>query len=270
MSSSDATPSPAASTPAVVVSGASSGIGRELAKVAAREGHAVLLLGRSEEALAELAAELRAAGASAATLRIDLGEPGAGDAIEAALAANALHCDVLVNCAGYGLFGPAAVLGRAEQMGVLDVNARALTELSLRFLPGMLGRRRGGILNVGSLAGYVAGPYMATYYASKAYVRSFSDALSLEVTGTGVTVTCVAPGPVRTAFFERAHAQEVRIFKLLPKLDPQAVAEAGWRGFTAGRRTVVPGALAKIVAAIVSVTPRWLSLWMTGVLQQPK
>lgn len=255
---------------AAVVTGASSGIGREIARLAARDGFPVLLLGRSAPALAELGDELRSAGAIALTLPLDLGSSGSAQAIDAALAASGLYCDVLVNCAGFGLFGATATLEPAQQMSVLDVNARALTELSLHFLPGMLARRRGGILNVGSIAGYVAGPYMAVYYASKAYVRSFSDALSMELTGTGVTVTCLAPGPVRTEFFERAHAGEARIFKGVPKLDARIVAEEGWRGFKAGRRTVIPGALAKSVAALASITPRWLSLWMTGVLQQPK
>ena len=171
--------------PAIVVTGASSGIGQAIARIAARERSFLLLVGRSQRALDELAAELTAGGAQAAALAVDLLAPGAVNAIERVLSDRGLYCDVLVNSAGFGVFGPAAQASRSDQLGLLDVNIRALTELTLRFLPGMLARKRGGILNLGSITGYAAGPNMAAYYASKAYVLSFSKGLAIELRELG-------------------------------------------------------------------------------------
>lgn len=260
---------PASLEPAIVVTGASSGIGRELARVAAREGSFMLLIGRAQQALDDLASELKAAGAQADALSLDLTDRNAGEKIEAALRERGLYCDVLVNSAGFGLFGAAAKIDRAEQVNLLDTNARALTELTLRFLPGMVARGRGGILNVGSVAGYTPGPGMAVYYATKAYVNSFSEALAAEVTGTGVTVTCLAPGPVRTAFFARAAADESQMSKLLPRADAPETAEAGWRGFRAGKRLVIPRLTHRIAAIICTLLPNAILLRLVAALQRP-
>jgi short-subunit dehydrogenase len=251
-------------TPAIVVTGASSGIGRELARVAAREGSFMLLIGRAQATLEELAAELCAGGARAAALAVDLAEPDAGERIETALAERDLYCDVLINSAGFGLYGAAVDLDRAAQLSILDVNARALTDLTLRFLPGMVTRRRGGVINVGSLSGYVPGPRMALYYASKAYVRSFSDAIHAELAGSGVTMTSVNPGPVRTDFFRRADAHESRMSKLVSRIDAPYVAKVGWRAFKAGRREVIPSLAHRLIAASMTIAPRALMLWVSG------
>jgi short-subunit dehydrogenase len=255
---------------AIVVTGASSGIGRELARVAARRGSAMLLVGQSQTALDELAAELTASGAETHPLALDLADRQAGDRIESALFARDLYCDVLVNSAGFGLYGAAAELDRAEQIKLLDVNARALTELTLRFLPGMLQRRRGGVLNVGSITGYMPGPRMALYFATKAYVRSFSASLSAEVAGSGVTVTCLAPGVVRTAFFERCKVGHTRMFKIAPRGDAAAVATAGWRAFKAGKRLVTPRLIDRIIIAVSAVVPDGLLLRFMAALQPPR
>jgi uncharacterized protein len=255
--------------PAIVVTGASSGIGREIARVAVREGARMLLVGRAEGALKDLAAELRAGGAEAEPLVVDLGLPDAGERVEAALAERALYCDVLVNSAGFGMWGRAADIGRREQLNLLDVNARALTDLSLRFLPGMIARRRGGILNVGSTAGYTPGPYMAAYYASKAYVRSFSLALAAEAAGTGVTITCLTPGFVRTAFFERCSVFTTRLFKVLPRSTALEVAEAAWGGLRAGKIFVVPRVKDRIFIAFCKLLPDMLLLRLIARLQRP-
>ncbi len=211
-----------AMSPAIVVTGASSGIGRAIARITAREKSFLLLVGRSHEALGDLVAELERDGARAAGLAVDLLDPHALERIECALSERGLYCDVLVNSAGFGVFGPAAKLSRAEQLQLLHVNIRALTELTLRFLPEMVARGRGGILNVGSITGYVAGPKMAVYFASKSYVNSFSAALASEVTGTGVTVTCLVPGVVRTAFFDRCSVGQTRLMKLMPRSESHA------------------------------------------------
>jgi short-subunit dehydrogenase len=241
--------------PAIVVTGASSGIGREIARIAARDGLPVVLVARSREVLEALAAELTAAGGNAIAVPADLALADAGTAIESALSARGLWCDVLVNSAGFGLAGRAAELPRAEQMRLIDVNIRALAELTLRFLPGMIERRRGGILNVGSLAGYTPGPNMAAYHASKAFVRSFSAALASEVGDSGVTVTSLSPGFVRTAFLDHLPIKSSRLFKLMPRADAVSTARAGWLGFRAGRRLVIPRLIDRIMAGLLMVLP---------------
>jgi len=263
--------------PAIVVTGASSGIGLALARVAAQEasqeasqeGSTMVLLGRSQQILSDLAVELsRSSGLKAHVLAIDLAAPGAPQQVESELAQREIYCDVLVNCAGFGVFGPAAEVDREEQLSLIGVNVRALTDLTLRFLPGMIARRRGGILNTGSIAGYVPGPNMAVYHASKAYVRSFTAALAAEVAGTGVTVTCLSPGIVRTEFFQRASADQTWLVKLLPRANAHDVAEAGWRGFRAGKRLVIPGLANRIVAAALTLVPDAVLLRLISALQR--
>jgi uncharacterized protein len=241
--------------PAIVVTGASSGIGREIARIAARDGLPVVLVARSRDALEALAAELTAAGGSAIVVPVDLASADAGEAVESALSAHGLCCDVLVNSAGFALAGPAAALPRGEQLRLLDVNIRALAELTLRFLPGMVARGRGGILNVGSITAYTPGPNMAAYHASKAFVRSFSAALATEVAGTGVTVTCLSPGVVRTAFLDDLPIKDDRLFKLMPRADAVSTARAGWLGFRAGRRLVIPRLIDRILVGLLMVVP---------------
>ena len=229
----------------------------------------MLLLARSLPALEELVAELRAQGAQAAALSIDLSDPQAGDHVERTLSDLGLYCDVLVNSAGFGLFGVAAELDRVEQLNLFDVNARALTDLTLRFLPGMVRRARGGILNVGSLTGFTAGPQMAVYYAAKNYVQSFSAALAAELANTGVTVTCVCPGPVRgTAFFQRCTVGHTRMSKIMPRSNAPATAEAGWRGFKAGHGVFIPRFIDRVIAALAILLPRAFVLRVVSVLQR--
>jgi short-subunit dehydrogenase len=241
--------------PAIVVTGASSGIGREIARMAAPEGCFLLLVDRSRQSLADLVEELAKTGAQAAALYVDLLDPHVIERVENALSERDLYCDVLVNSAGFGVFGPAAKVPASDQLGLLDVNIRALTELTLRFLPGMLARGRGGVLNVGSITGYVPGPNMAVYYASKAYVNSFSAALASEVAGTGVIVTCLAPGVVRTPFFERCSVGQTRIMKFMPRSSAADTAAVGWRGFKAGKRLVIPRPVNRIAVALFRLLP---------------
>jgi short-subunit dehydrogenase len=255
--------------PAVVVTGASGGIGRQIAKVAARDGGPIVLVARSADALAATADEVRQAGGEPFTLALDLALPNATAELERFLAAQRLACGVLVNNAGYGLLGAAARLPREEQLGIIDLNIRALTDLTLRFLPGMVARRSGGIINLASVASFLPGPYMALYYASKAFVRSFSEALSEELRGTGVTVTCVAPGPVATQFLTRAGARRARLFKVIPKMTPAVIAQSAWRSFKRGRRLVVPGVAASLSAWAGAHLPHALTLPLTARLQRP-
>ncbi len=255
--------------PAIVITGASSGIGRELARVAAREGTAMVLIGTSQPDLDNLAAELGRADVPAQAWPVDLSERDAGQRIEEKLTQTGVYCDVLVNCAGFGVFGPAAETDRDQHLKLLDVNIRALTELTLRFLPGMIARHRGGVINVGSITSSAPGPKMSTYFASKAYVGSFTAALAAEVRGTGVTVTCLCPGVVRTAFFERCHVGKTWLFKLAPRGNALAIAEAGWRGFRAGKRLVIPRLIDRIIVTGATLLPKSLVLWLVAALMRP-
>ncbi|RWF54154.1 MAG: SDR family NAD(P)-dependent oxidoreductase [Mesorhizobium sp.] len=254
--------------PAVVVIGGSGGIGRAIASVAARERGAVVLVARSPEGLAAAASEVREGGGEAFTLELDLVAGDAPTRLEDFLSAHGLVCDVLVNSAGYGLRGAATVLPVDGQLGIIDLNIHSLTELTLHFLPGMVARRRGGVLNLSSVAGFVPGPYMALYFASKGFVRFFSEALHQELRRTGVTVTCVAPGPVSTEFLARSGAYQTVLFNILPKVDPEYVAERAWRGFKSGRRLVVPGISAKLAALAAALLPSAAMLPLVGRLQR--
>jgi len=186
-----------------LITGASAGIGAELARVFAANGHRLALTARRVDRLEALASELSARGGKKPiVIACDLQKEDAGDRIEAALAAEGVEIDHLVNNAGFGVFGDAIERDRAQQLGIVDVNVRALTDLSLRFADQLI-RNKGGLLNVGSVAGFLPGPGMAVYYASKAYVISLTEALRAELGPKGVRVTVLCPGPVPTEFQER-------------------------------------------------------------------
>ncbi|AWI57298.1 SDR family NAD(P)-dependent oxidoreductase [Sinorhizobium fredii] len=254
--------------PAVVVVGGSRGIGKAIASVAARDGATVVLVARSPDGLAAAAADMPKAGSEVFTFALDLLADDAARQLESFLSEHGLFCDVLVNSAGYGLRGSATLLPVDDQLGIVDLNIRALTDLTLRFLPGMVMRGSGGVINLGSVASFTPGPYMALYYASKGFVRSFSEALHQELHRTGVTVTCVAPGPVSTEFLERSGANRAALFKVLPKVDSQYVAERAWSGFRSGRRLIIPGISAKLAILITSLIPSVLLLPLISRLQR--
>jgi short-subunit dehydrogenase len=256
--------------PAVVVTGASSGLGVAFARLAAAEGRNVILIARSLPELERLAGDLDPSGTSVVVLGLDLARPDAGDVIARELEARNLHCDILINNAGFGLFGEAAELDREQQLGIINVNTRAATDLMLRVLPAMVARGGGRILNVGSVAGFAPGPRMAVYFASKAYLVSLSQSLTQEVKGTGVTVTCLCPGPLRTPFLALAGASQTRLFKLLSKLDAEDVARAGWAAMKAGRTLCVPGAGNKVAIAAIRFLPRAAVLAILERLQRKR
>jgi short-subunit dehydrogenase len=237
-------------TPVTVITGASAGIGAELARVFADNGHCLALVARREQRLGQLAAEIAAAGRpKPLVLPIDLALPNAAAWIGNALAAHGLEPEYIINNAGFGLIGRAAELDRAEQLAMIDLNIRALTELSLAFVES-LGRRRGGVLNVASVAGFFPGPRSAVYYASKAYVLSLSEALHVEFMPLGIRVTCLCPGPVATEFQARAGISDRDVSWPLAVSAAQ-VAAAGYRGLMEGRRLVVPGWANRLVASLV-------------------
>jgi len=238
-----------------LITGASAGIGTELARVFAANGHRVALVARRVDRLTALAAEIAAAGGIAPiVIGCDLAQPDAGDKIAAALAAAGVEVEFVVNNAGFGLFGNAIELDRAEQLGILAVNIRAMTDLSLRFSDHLV-RHRGGILNVGSIAGFLPGPGMAVYYASKAYVLSFTEALRGELGPRGVRVTVLCPGPVPTEFQARA-GFEPGFDSAVLNVSAADVAKAGYRGLMANRRAVLPGFGIKVVPLLLRIFPR--------------
>jgi short-subunit dehydrogenase len=249
-----------------LITGASSGIGTELARVFASNGHRVVLVARRADRLAKLAGEIMASGAAAPiVIACDLEQPDAGDKIAAALAAEGVEVEFVVNNAGFGLFGNAIELDRAEQLGIIAVNIRALTDLSLRFSESVI-RHRGGVLNVASVAGFLPGPGMAVYYASKAYVLSFSEALRAELAPCGVRVTALCPGPVPSEFQARAGFEPGFDSKIL-NVSPSDVAKAGYRGLMANKRAVLPGLGIKLVPVLLRLFPRGFVLWAVGHFQ---
>jgi uncharacterized protein len=254
--------------PAVLVTGASAGIGRSIAKVAASERRTVVLIGRSSSGLSEAAEEVRRAGGEAFLLQLDLLRHDAVEQIDRLLHENRLICDVLVNSAGYGLRGATASLPVDRQLGIIDLNVRILTELTLHFLPGMLERKSGGVINLSSVASFTPGPYMSLYYASKGFVRAFSEAIHQEIRGSGVTVTCVAPGPVKTSFLKKAGADRAFLFRFLPRHDADYVAQRAWAGYRSGRRVVIPGLTAKLAVWGSSLLPNRLLIAIIGAMQR--
>lgn len=227
-------------TKTALITGASSGIGRELARIFAREGYDLALVARSQDKLESVCAELvQVYRVGARWLAKDLAGPNAAAEIAAWLGKEGLTVDVLVNNAGTQVYGLFHEVEEARTMDLLQVNMLALTQLTRRLLPGMLARGEGCILNLGSTGSYAPSPLNAAYCASKAYVLSFSQGLAAELVGTGVTVTALCPGATASEFANRHGMEDVRYFR--GAMSPQKVAEAGYRALMSGRREVVPG-----------------------------
>ena len=241
--------------PAIVITGASSGIGQAMADAVAAKGQAIVLIGRSEERLAAVAEAVRQRGSDAFILNLDLLSQDAVKRVKDFLDGHGLVCDVLVNSAGRGLQGLAASRPLGEQLELIDLNVRRLVELTLALIPAMVKRRGGGVINMGSVASLIPGPQMAVYFATKSFVSSFSQALYQELLDTGVVVTCVTPGPVETEFLSGRGVKELRVFRYLPVLSSESVADAAWRGFRRGRRLVVPGLSSKLAILLTLLVP---------------
>jgi short-subunit dehydrogenase len=252
-----------------LITGASAGIGTELARVFASNGHRLALVARRADRLAALAGEIAAGGGAApVVIPCDLEQPDAGARIATALATAGVEVEYVVNNAGFGLFGRAIELDRAEQLAMIAVNVRAMTDLSLRFSDQLI-RHRGGILNVGSIASFMPGPGMAVYYASKAYVLSFSEALRNELEPRGVRVTVVCPGPVPSEFQARAGFKPGFDSAIL-NVSTSDVAKAAYRGLMANKRAVLPGLGNKIVPFMLRLFPRGFVLAAVGRFQLRK
>ena len=241
--------------PVAIITGASAGIGTALAQVFADHGHELVLIARREGRLQELAQQIAARNRPRPlVLGLDLTQSGASERVAGALAAADLEPQYVVNNAGFGLWGASAQLSRDQQLAMVDLNVRTLVDLSLAFVDN-LARHRGGLLNVASVAAFLPGPYMSVYYASKAFVLSFSDALRAEFAQRGIRVTTLCPGPVPTEFQERAGGLPAQGGKWLTR-SAEDVALAGYRGLMTGKSLVVPGWTNQIVTFLPRIAPR--------------
>ena len=241
-----------------------------MARCFAADGCRLVLLARNTEALEALAGELRMAHKiEALVLPADLSLPETPANVFKELQGRGVGVDVLVNNAGFGANGTFAGLPLQRQLEMIQVNITALTNLTGRFLPGMIERRRGGVLNVGSVAGFLPGPGMAIYFATKAYVLSFTEALAEELTGTGLTVTALCPGPTTTNFGNVSHGPKMRRLNT-PKMPAATVASYGHRAFRKGKLLAIPGWQYHFLVFLVRIMPRWCVRKMAGFFNRTK
>lgn len=253
-----------------LITGASSGIGAELARLFAAGGDDLILVARSEDKLLELAGAMRTQhGVQATVLVADLAKHDACERLVQRLGDENLSVDHLVNNAGFGALGDFGSLPLDRQANMLQVNVVALTMLTRLLLPDMLARGRGGVLNVGSIAAYQAGPHMAVYYASKAYVLSFTEALREELIHTPLHVTVLAPGPTSTGFGEDSGMEMLAMFSS-GAMPVGEVAKAGYDGYRANQDVVIPGWKNRLMVTTSSFLPRIATRKMVGRMQKPK
>jgi short-subunit dehydrogenase len=246
--------------PVALVTGASSGLGLEFAKLFAQDKHDLVVVARRRDRLDALTKELAAAhGIKTHVLTADLMEPNAWRTVVDEIGKLGLEIEFLVNNAGFATTGPFTELDAGKEIGEVHVNMTTVAGLSRTFLPQMVKRGHGRVLNVGSTAGFQPGPFMATYYATKAFVNSFSEALWFEFKGTGVTVTVLCPGATATEFSQVAGNDQSRLFRA-GAMGAGVVALAGYRGMHAGRRMVVPGARNKLLVATSGMAPKAMQL----------
>lgn len=240
-----------------LITGASSGLGWELARLFAADGSDLILTARRVDRLEALAAELQTGhGVHVRVIGLDLSRPGAARELFQQATSDGTPVDVLVNNAGFGTLARFQDLPLETYTAMLELNVVALTELTRLFLPAMLARRRGAILNVASTASFQPGPHAAVYYASKAYVRSFSEALAEELRGSGVTVTALCPGPTKTEFGEHSAMEGTLLFRFAMEAAP--VALAGYRALRRGRTTVITGLGNQLLALQSKLFPGWI------------
>jgi uncharacterized protein len=256
--------------PVALITGASSGIGLDLAKLFAQGGHDLVLVARNEEALRAAAAECEKVGVKAQVLAKDLSNSNAAQEIFDELSARGIVVEVLVNNAGFGTHGLFVRSKLEDEVGMIQVNIVALIQLTRLFLPQMVSRKSGKIMNVGSMAGFVPGPYMSVYYATKAFVLSHSIALAQEVERSGVIVSALCPGPTKTDFQRRAKIAESKLFKTPRSMTSMDVAKAGYEGLMAGKLIVVPGLSNKVIRVASKLAPRRMLARIAGKMNRDR
>lgn len=254
---------------ATLITGASAGLGEGFARALAAEGKSLILTARRVDRLDALAAELRATGVAVDVFAADLADPAAPAKLVADISAAGLTIDTLINNAGFGLRGPVADLDAEQQLGMIDVNCRALVALSRGVLPGMIAAGQGGILNVASSAAFQPGPWMSVYYATKAFVLSFSEGLHEEVKQQGVRVAALCPGPTRTEFAEVAGMRDSALFERFA-VDPDSVVRNGLKALADNQAVKVSGAMNTMMAEAIRFTPRGIARRMAGALQKSR
>jgi short-subunit dehydrogenase len=247
-----------------LITGASSGIGLDLAKIFAQGGHDLVLVARNEDALRAVAADCEKSGVKVHVLAKDLSNPSAAQEIFDELSSRGIAVEVLVNNAGFGTHGPFVRTKLEDEVGMIQVNITALIALTRLFLPPMISRKSGKIMNVASMAGFAPGPYMSVYYATKAFVLSQSIALSHEVKKHGVIVSVLCPGPTKTDFQKRARIAESKLFKKPRSMTSMDVARAGYDGLMKGKLIVVPGFSNKVIRVASKVVPRGMLARVAG------
>ncbi len=253
-----------------LVTGASAGIGIDLAECFARDGYDLILTARSERPLTEVANRLAAAhGVKATAIAQDLGAYGGGSALAQAIAQRGLNVDALVNNAGYGHAGALTSSDLPTQLGMIDLNVRALVELTYLYWDRMIANKRGGVINVASTAAFQPGPLMANYYASKAYVLSFSEAMWEEARETGVHVSCLCPGPTTSKFRERAGTDKTKLAQASKVMGSAPVARMGYEAWKRNQRVKVTGGRNAFQAGLVKHIPRETLLKMVRNIQSP-
>jgi len=239
-----------------LITGASSGIGLELARIFAEHGHDVVLVARSESKLQTLAADLQKKGGRAYVVAADLSAPNGAKTVVDTVTQRGIVVDALVNNAGYGLFGSFVETSLEAELAMIQLNVVALTELTKRLVISMVARKSGRILNVASTAAFLPGPLMAVYYATKAYVLSFSEAIANELAGTGVTVTVLAPGPTASGFQAAASLEDSKLVAGKTLATSRDVALAAYEGLMSGAPIVIPGVVNKLTTQLHRLLPR--------------
>jgi uncharacterized protein len=252
-----------------LITGASSGIGLELARLAAADGYDLVLVSRAADKLEALAGELRAAHACEChVISADLAISDGAARVVDELSRRHIRVAVLVNCAGVAARGAVATLTLQRQLDMIQLNMTSLTALTRLLLPQILEAKIGAVMNVASIAAYTAGPYMSVYYASKAFVLRFTEGLREELRGTGVKVSCLCPGPTRTAFAIEANVAELPAFRLTA-MSASDVAAQGWRGLKQDKAVVIPGKRNVLARILLGLMPAFVTRGLVRALQGP-